>query len=557
MTHPQRRSRRGWAFIRWLDLSDEQPTSRPIRIDAKTTPARLTRRVIGGARRFTLPATALAITHQIGEALVPILVGVVIERALATGDPAQLALWLAVLAADFALLSYSWRFGSRLAELGTLVVQHRLRLLVSEHLLLRTAGEKRVSDRPGVALSLATADVARLAGAVEIGVYPVGQLAAVVFGGGVLLTVSWQLGLVVLLGAPILLGAAELAGRDLQRSSIDEQASAATAAGRAADLMAGYRVIRGIGDRAAREAVTRYRATSRHALTSTLRARRADGVFGGGMTMVAALLLAGVAIAATALALAGELSVGALVTAVGLTQFLIEPLQYAAREAGSGWATAKASASRILDLIREGGEEPMPKGEPVRRVTLPSLAPAPGELVVIVADDRHVPALLSWLRGELPGALLVPHQAQLFPGTVLENIRLPGTRHRDVERAIVTAACDEFAAQLPDGLNTQVGEAGSALSGGQRQRIALARALATGSETLVLHDPTTAVDAVTEAAIASRLRASRAGSRTLVISRSAAFAAVADRVVRFAVAGPSERTAVTTGTSIDGSEGDR
>ncbi|MCQ0005705.1 ATP-binding cassette domain-containing protein [Actinomadura madurae] len=87
----------------------------------------------------------------------------------------------------------------------------------------------------------------------------------------------------------------------------------------------------------------------------------------------------------------------------------------------------------------------------------------------------------------------------------------------------------EIAAALGDGAS--VGERGRSLSGGQRQRVALARALATDAPVLVLHDPTTAVDAVTEARIAEGLRALRRGRTTVVVTTSPALLAVTDRVV--------------------------
>ncbi|KQQ01583.1 MULTISPECIES: ABC transporter transmembrane domain-containing protein [unclassified Rathayibacter] len=506
-----------------LQAPPEPIEARPLRIDHATTPLRLTLRVLAGARRFTVPATALSVSHQIGEALVPVLMGLAIERAVATGDPVQLVLWLALLAADFALLSFSWRFGSRLAELGMLVVQHRLRGLVAEHLLMRPARGGRASDQPGVALSLATSDVNRLSSAVEIGVHPVGQLAAVVFGGALLLGLSWPLGLAVLVGAPVLLGATELAGRGLRRSSGDEQEAAAAAAGRAADLMAGYRVLRGIG--AEQEASRRYRTASRAALLSTVRARRAEGVFGGVMDLATGLFLTAVAVAAALLALSGELGLGEFVAVVGLTQFLIDPLQNAARDAGSWWATATASAARLLDLLRETGAA----DEPLARTLVDDVRP--GELVVVAVDGSSADRVLAGLRSTHPGALVAPHAAHLFSGSVRANVLLPGVDPASAHRALEASGCAELAAILAGGLDGDVGEGGSALSGGQRQRVALARALAQDAPLLVLHDPTTAVDAVTEAAIASRLRAVRGEHRTVVVSRSPAFTAVADRVV--------------------------
>jgi len=87
----------------------------------------------------------------------------------------------------------------------------------------------------------------------------------------------------------------------------------------------------------------------------------------------------------------------------------------------------------------------------------------------------------------------------------------------------------------PDGLDHAIAERGSALSGGQRQRLALARALLAEPRLLVLHDPTTAVDAVTEHAIARGIRdlRHRPGSTlgTLIVTTSPALLAVTDRVV--------------------------
>jgi len=122
---------------------------------------------------------------------------------------------------------------------------------------------------------------------------------------------------------------------------------------------------------------------------------------------------------------------------------------------------------------------------------------------------------------------VVEHGAALFGGTVSDNIGSDKERIDDLLHAV---AADELEASLPDGLDTVVTERGMSLSGGQRQRIALARALALDPAVLVLHEPTTAVDAVTEARIAARLRQRRAGATTVVITTSPATLASADRV---------------------------
>ena len=548
-------SRRTGRDRTWLQTPAEPVRPRAIRVDERTTPRRLTLRVMTGARRYTVPAAALSVTHQLGEAMVPVLMGVAIERAVSTGDVGQLVLWIALLAADFALLSFSWRFGSRLAELGTLVVQHQLRSMVSAHLLTRVPS-RGASASPGVALSLATSDVSRLASAVMIGVYPVGQLAAVVFGGTVLLVISWPLGLAVLLGAPAVLWLTDRTGGSLRRRSGDEQEAAAAAAGEAADLMSGYRVLKGVHAEA--EAGRRYRRASGVALESTLRARRAEGLFVGTMDLTTGLFVTAITVAAGILALRGAIGIVELVTVVGLTQFLLEPLQSLARNAGTLWASANASAARLLDLLREeAGAGQVPGADDValadaeRRVVERRVAERRvaerlvvertaaeivqdvpgGELVAVAADARTARALLDTIRGARPDALVVPHEAHLFAGTVRENVALPGADVERVAAALDAAGCGELAEILPAGWDTPVGEGGASLSGGQRQRVALARALATDAPLLVLHDPTTAVDAVTEASIADGLRRVRAGRRTVVFTRSPALLQVADRVV--------------------------
>jgi len=511
-----------------LQAPAEPVPTREIPITAATTPRRLALRVMGAAPRYTVPAAVLSVTHQLGEALVPIVMGLAIERAVTTGDPVQLVLWLGVLAADFLALSFSWRFGSRLAELGMLAVQHRLRTTVSAHLLHRPPRPGRPSDQPGVALSIATSDANRLSEAVEIGVYPVGQLAAVLFGGAVLLTISWPLGLAVLLGAPLLLWLTERAGRRLRDRSGQEQEAAATAAGRAADLLSGYRVIRGIGAEA--EASRRYRRASRDALADTVRARRAEGVFGGAMSIVTGLFLTAVSVVAAVLTLSGALGLGEFIAVVGLAQFLLDPLEVLALYTGAWWASATASAARVLDVLRDAESLTAVADDTRAPVDLPDVQP--GEFVVVACDGARAADVLTALRARHPDALHAPHAAHLFAGNITDNVRPSDRDAETLAAALHAAACEELTEVLPDGLASDVGENGAALSGGQRQRVALARALAHDPELLVLHDPTTAVDAVTESRIAERVHEARRHRRTIVVTRAPAFAAVADRIVR-------------------------
>ncbi len=109
----------------------------------------------------------------------------------------------------------------------------------------------------------------------------------------------------------------------------------------------------------------------------------------------------------------------------------------------------------------------------------------------------------------------------------------PRGEHDDssILAALSVASGEDVLEALPGGLDNEVEERGRAFSGGQRQRLALTRALLTGAETLVLVEPTSAVDAHTEARIAERLTEARAGRTTVVMSTSPLLLDKADTVI--------------------------
>lgn len=548
-------------------IPDEPVATPPIRVGDDTTARQLTVRTIFAARRMTMPAAMLMIGHQVGEALVPIVMGLAIDRAIATHDGTELLLWLVALGAVFAMLSFSFRFGSRIGLLGMQSVQHQLRARVTDRILdpRGMAGPARL---PGVSLSIATSDVQRLAMACAIGIYPVGQLAAVVFTGVVLLTISWPLGVAVLVGAPTILWILDKAGGPLRARSEHQQEMAGEAAGTATDLVTGFRVVKGIG--AEEVAARRYVTASRRALRGVLAASRSEGAYLGVMEAVSGLFVVAIGIAAGLMAVGGSLTVGQLITVVGLTQFVMGPLSALGTNAGAVWAGALASARRVLTVLQApAATEIGSVGEVVGPLRFDALAhgpiqgldlelPAAG-LVAVVADASTTAALVDVLsRSATPesGAVRIgetdlfaldenaaiaavrvaPHHAALFEGSVLDNISAavePDAPDRDsrVTRAVFAAACDDVVEVLPEGLDTPVGEAGRLLSGGQRQRVALARALAADSSVLVLIDPTTAVDSVTEANVAERLAQARAGNLTLVFTDAPAHLDAADEVI--------------------------
>lgn len=130
---------------------------------------------------------------------------------------------------------------------------------------------------------------------------------------------------------------------------------------------------------------------------------------------------------------------------------------------------------------------------------------------------------------------VVPQRAVLFTGTIADNLRWgdEGASDEQLWEALRVACADEFVAELPAGLGTQLGQGGVNLSGGQKQRLCLARALLRRPKVLVLDDCTSALDASTEARVLAALRAQAGadGLTTLLISQRIATVRRADAVL--------------------------
>lgn len=529
-----------------------------------TTGVGMLRRTIVRQRRRLLPAFGLLIAWQLGEAMTPVVIGMVIDHGIATGQVRAFVLWLLVLAALMTGFSLAYRFGGRLGFRSVQEESHALRSEVAGHVLDPRGAD--TEELPGAVLSLATAD-ADMTGLVvrQVG-FALGSLVAVLAISGYLLVTDWVMGALVLIGMPVVVAVTQLLAPAVARRTEAQQATIARASGVASDLMAGLRPLKGVG--AEDVATRRYRTASEAAQRASITMAGAWGILAGVSSGLSVVFLAVVAAVAGMRALDGAITLGQFVAIVGVAQYLAEPI-VALGELTAQAAASVASGGRISRFLHtsplvSGGEVVPPRTpsslvfDNVEAGSLSGLhlTVSPGRLVALVSDDPDVGdtvmrllhgtaapergqvSLGSYALSELSldarrDAMLVnDHHADLFEGTIHDAID-PGRRlspEQLAELLAASAATDVVAAHA-DGLDHRIRAGGGTLSGGQRQRLTLARALAENRPVLVLHDPTTAVDAVTEQRIAAGLLGARRDRATLLLTSSPALLDVAHEVV--------------------------
>ncbi|MET9659314.1 ABC transporter ATP-binding protein [Streptomyces sp. NPDC006510] len=511
--------------------------------------------LITSQRRRIAAGALLGSAWMLCLTLPPYLLSRAIDDGLEPGQQSALVGWVAALLGVGVLNAWLAIMRHRTMTRVRLDAAFRsVQVVVMQATRLGGALPRRVTA--GEVVTIGFGDVAVIANTLTITGPGVGAVLAYVVVAALLLTVSPLLAVVVLLGVPLLaVLVGPLLGR-LQGVEATYREQQGGLAARFEDIVGGLRVLNGIGGKEVY--AERYRRGSR-----TL---QAEGYRVGAVTSwiqalgvgLPTLFLGAVTWLAARMAAQQAITLGELVAVYGYVAVLVVPVSFFI-EGGYDLSRGLVAARRVIrflalepdsvdrDAASDGPGSPSTLRDPASGVEV-----APGRLTALVSArpsesaavvdrlGRFVESAATWgairldeidLTHVRRRILVADNEADLFAGSLREVIC--GKWDRDEEtigRGVHAAMAQDIVRSLPDGLDSPVDAQGRNLSGGQRQRIRLVRTLLADPEVLLAVEPTSAVDAHTEAAISTRLRAARSGRTTVVTSTSPLLLDQADTV---------------------------
>ena len=495
-------------------------------------------------RRTVLLGALYGIGWMLAPTLVPAVVGRAIDQGVAAGDLAALTRWSLVVLALSVVAAACGVMRHRTAVVNWLSAAYRTTQLTVRHAAtLGATLPKRLAT--GEVVSIGNSDISHIGNSIDITARASGALVAVVVTAVILLTTSIPLGVAVLVGAPVFTAVTSLLIRPLHKRQQTYRDQTAALTTRAADIVTGLRVLRGIGGEEA--FADRYARQSQELRAAGVRVARIESLLAAAQVFIPGLFVALVTWLAARFAIDGKLTLGQLIAVYGYAAFLSLPLR-TLTELVDKVTRGHVAARRVVNLLalrpelRDDGQDRLadPGGELVDSES--GLVVHAGRLTALVAaESDQAAAVCDRLGRYAPGAVtlagvpladlepdhlrstivVADNDARLFSGVLRRELDPRGDAHPGaIEAALRAASATDIVEALPDGLDALVAERGREFSGGQQQRLRLARALVADPPILVLVEPTSAVDAHTEARIAAALGAARAGRTTLVATSS-------------------------------------
>ncbi|MEU9117175.1 ABC transporter ATP-binding protein [Streptomyces sp. NPDC048483] len=529
------------------DTEPDEPDSR--------SPGRYLWWLVTSQRRRIAAGSLLGSLWMIGLSLPPYLLSRVIDDGLRPGRGNAFAGWVAALLGVGILNAWLAVMRHRtMTRIRMDAVFRTVRVVVGQATRLGVDLARHVTA--GEVVTIGIADVWRISQTLTITGPGVGAALAYAVVAVLLLTISPLLAVVVLLGVPVLaLIVGPLLGR-LQGAEAAYRRHQGALTVRFVDIAGGLRVLNGLGGKSLY--AERYVRDSRRL--------QAEGYRVGAVTSwiqalgvgLPALFLAAVTWLAARMAAQGTITVGELVAVYGYVAVLVVPVSFfieGGYDLGRGLVAAR-QVTRFLNLRPELTDRASAEAPPTAPSALHDPASgvcvAPGQLTALVSASstdsaavvdrlaRFIESSAHWggtrldtiplahLRDRITVA---DNEAGLFSGRLRDVVSgRADHEERHLMEALHAAMADDIVHALPGGLDAHLSAQGRNLSGGQQQRVRLARALVAEPEVLLAVEPTSAVDAHTEAAIATRVRTARSGRTTLVTTTSPLLLDQADTV---------------------------
>jgi ABC-type multidrug transport system fused ATPase/permease subunit len=524
-------------------------------------------------RRAVLVSFALAGVAIGTGVLIPYLVGRTVNEI--RGDGADLwPLAIAVVVAGFLRLAFSVmrRIVAGQVSLG---VEYDLRNRMYQHL---QSLELSFFDtqQTGQLMSRATVDLQSVRFFLGYGLIFILQSAlTIVIAAGVMLVIDPWLAAISLAPMPFVIWISFRYGRRNRPASQEVQQRIAELTAEAEENIGGVRVVKAFAQE--ERQLERFDDRTRRVFDQSMVSTRLRAFYSPFIGFLPQLGLAALLFVGGKQVIDGQLSEGDFVAFYGYVLLLTSPVRMLGLALGMA-QRAVASGERVFELLDRAPRlttvpdaPPLPPGggrvelrdvtfaydghEPVLQGV--DLEVEPGRTVAIVGPTGSGKTTLVMLiprlydvsggavlvdgadvRGVDPASLrrevaIVSDDAFLFSASLRDNIAYarPEASDDDVVEAAVRAGLEGLLDDLPDGLDTLVGERGLTLSGGQRQRVAIARALLAEPRILILDDATSSVDATTESQIKTALTEVMEGRTTFVIAHRLSTIALADEVV--------------------------
>ena len=529
------------------------PLAEPGTADARS-PWRFLRWLMVGQWHTLLVGMLFGIVSMVSQAVIPAVIGHAIDDGIAARDVHDLVRWTVLMLGVGLVQAFAGIMRHRFSVTNWLTAAYRTVQLVARHAThLGATLPRRVAT--GEVVAIGTNDLSHLGNAMDVLARAAGAVVSFLVVAVILLRTSVTLGLLVLVGVPLLLLLVGPLLKPLQRRNLAQREMMGELSNLATDIVSGLRILRGIGGE--RVFHDRYVRDSQRVRRAGVRVGRLQSVLDALQILLPGVFVVLVVWLGARFAVQGRISPGELVAFYGYAAFLMVPLR-TATEFANKWIRGYVAAKRVVRVLslepeivepQHAQEEPPPDAELVdvqSRLRVPhglmtALVSDQPEETALVADrlGRYADGEVRW--GDVPLAALprsvvrrrivVSHaETALFSGVLREQVDIRGRGAGALHAALRTASAEDVLAALPSGLDSLVVERGRSFSGGQRQRLVLARVLAADPEVLVLVEPTSAVDAHTEARIADRLVDHRVGRTTVVTTTSPLLLDRVDRV---------------------------